>query len=212
MYRVIVLCVALLIASPVAAGTIVTWQGSGVVDFSYRMFPNQVVPPVGTPLAFTLSFDPTLATPTISGSPGCMTVGLSGSFSVGDYQYNLRSQSAAFTHAQLPGTTCIGSVGGFTQFSLHDFERPPGTPWDLAFGPPILSYRDLLVQDAFPNTPTNSGFALFFYDNQLASLGFRGNLTLQAVEQPAAVPEPGTLTMLGIGLAAVARRIRRKTT
>src|SRR6187402_3386641 len=63
-YRVIVLCVALLIASPVAAGTIVTWQGSGVVDFSYRMFPNQVVPPVGTPLAFTLSFDPTLATPT----------------------------------------------------------------------------------------------------------------------------------------------------
>jgi hypothetical protein len=211
--RVGLLCVCLLLPHAAEAGTIVTWIGEGEVTRNYQQHPNQVVPPVGTPLTLSMTFNPTQAIPTPNAPPPwndgrCQMVSVSASVNLGGHVYS-GSNNLGFTNAALPGTNCTGSL--LTQFSLHNVDTPPGAPWDLNDGGVlILSYRDLLVQDAFPAAPS-TGLASFWWDNLLgASFGFGGRLQLQAVEQPTAVPEPGTMTLFGLGLAVVARRLKSR--
>ena len=212
------LCAAFVVASPVAAGTIVTWQGTGEVTQSWpnQGFP-QPFPSVGTTLSMTLSFDPSTAVSTPSDTPGtagCMTVGFSGSMTLGGYTYS-SGPSVAFTHAALPVSNCVppGGVfdGGDTQFAFQGLQTPPDSPWVLGSGRLlILTYRDSLVQDAFPDAPT----APLGADVWLIDLfndgrwGFNGHVDLQAVDQATPVPEPGTMMLLGLGLAAAYRRRR----
>jgi hypothetical protein len=141
--------------------------------------------------------------------PGCTTVPVSASFTLGPYTYTTHSGSLGFTNAALPGTNCMSS--GFTQFSLHTIDAPAtGTPWSLdSGGVLIISYRDLLVRDTFPNTPTASS-AFVFYTSPTGgdTWTFTGSSSINALEQPTPVPEPGSLTLLAIGLAAAFRRAR----
>lgn len=210
--RISVLCVSLLLPQIAFADTIVTWVGEGAVTANYQQFPipHQMVPPVGTPFSLTMTFDPARAFPHPNPQglgENCMILpGVSSSLNLGGYIYN-GSNNLAFTNAMLPGTNC--SESGLTQFSLHNTRTPAGAPWNLNDGGIlILSYRDLLVQDAFPLAPTTP-LASLWYDSPGIPWGFRGSLSLAAVDQPAPVPEPGTLTLFGLGLAAIVRRRRR---
>jgi hypothetical protein len=145
-----------------------------------------------------------------------MVVDLSGSVTIGGYTWT--GGGHGFTHADLPGNSCFQS---FTQFSLEGLTPPPDLPWTsdepFTLGPPttfVLSYRDLLIQDAFPYVPTTLPGRPF--NSSLWNVGDMDSWTvfaalqLEAVNQPAPIPEPGTLTLLGIGLAAAARARKRK--
>jgi hypothetical protein len=79
----------------------------------------------------------------------------------------------------------------------------------------ILSYRDLLVQDAFPSEPTLAGNAFFFFDNPIGAgeWGFSGGVSLRAADvDQTPIPEPATLTLFGVGLAAVYRAEKKRLT
>lgn len=214
MKRVGLLCVALLMAHPATAGTIVTWEGAGLVERSAadRFGIPSVPPPPGTPLSWTVSFDPTAASPTMGGGlpPECMQVPVSATFTLGAYSYSTQPGSLGFTHAQLPGSPCTPS--GFTQFSLHTMKDPlDGTPWSLETGGVLLiEYFDLLTRDSFPTAPTAT-FARVFYTPPFGreSWTFSGVSSINAaVVQPTPVPEPGSLSLLALGLAAVYRKAR----
>ena len=214
--RICFACACLLMASPAVADSIVTWEAIGEVTEVRRGFGFPTpLPPPGTPVSVTLTFAPDQAVPHFTGKPGCMIVDLSASLTIGGHTWT--GGGLGFTHSSLPGDSC--GTSSLTQFSLHDLTPPPDHPWThpLSPGPPtifVLSYRDLLVRDAFPEVPTPS--STHFYNAAMYTAGdfaawhLHVALHLDAVNQPAPVPEPGTITLLGLGLAAVARARRRR--
>ena len=214
----LLICASLLAPHPASAATLVTWVGTGEVtqSFAGQGFP-QPFPAVGTPLSISLSFDPATATPTPNGPPGsagCMSVGFSGSMILGGHSYSSGS-SLAYTHAALPGSNCVppGGLtdGGYTQFGFQGLQSPPDAPWQLGSGRlVILTYRDAILRDAFPESPTDPfGADVWLIDLfQDGRWSFNGHVDLQAVDQTTPVPEPATVTMVALGLAAVYRRRR----
>ena len=217
--RIGVLCACLLIAAPAAADTVVTWVGEGEVSTSYSFFPASMGPaiPIGTPISVSLTFDPAMQIPTPgqpAGTVGCMQVPVSGSVTLGGFTYN-SPNSLGFTQGMLPGSNCSPGID-LTQFSLHDIQPPPDSPWPSVRGPGvfILLYRDLLVQDAFPSEPTLAGMASLWFDNPVGrgDWGFTGTVSLRAADvDQTPVPEPATLTLFGAGLALAHRARRRRS-
>jgi PEP-CTERM motif len=203
-------CACLLVAGPVSAATMVTWVGEGEVWRSYSTFPGLFGPPVGTPVSITLSFDPAQQGPTPLSPLGsdCMMVPASASASLGGYTFNAPN-ALGFTNAQLIGTNCAPGTGE-TQFSLYPLQGPPGSPWPLeGNGVLVLSYFDLISPDLFPDAPTALGASLWYQG--FVGFGFDATLDLRAVDlQPAPIPEPGSVTLFGLGLAAITRHVRRR--
>ncbi|HJU42863.1 MAG TPA: PEP-CTERM sorting domain-containing protein [Vicinamibacterales bacterium] len=210
--QIALLSACLLTASPVLADSIVTWEAAGQV--TGLVGPNvayQSLPPIGTPVSLTLSFNPDAAVPTPpSAVPGCMMVDVSASVTIGGHTWS--GGGLGFTHAALPGANCTSSFN-FTQFSLHSMTPPTDTSWDLGLAMSnvfILSYVDQLVQDAFPDVPTAFGASLWTLTSFSGQSELNAGLRWRSVEQTAPVPEPGTLTLVGLGLAAAARARRKK--
>ena len=220
--RISLLSISLLLPQTAAADTLVsfadalvTWEASGLVNRSVPISirPGDVRPPVGTPFTLSLTFNPSAAVPTPSGPPGtdCMRVPFSGSLTLGGASYT--TGGLGFTHAALPGTNC--TFTDFTQFSFHEGFEPTGDdPWNLGVGGNLLiaSYRDLIVQDAFPEVPAGAGSWWLQFDFAFITWEIGGPFAPQAVgvEQPAPVPEPAAVTLFGLGLAALARRMRSR--
>ena len=213
--RTLTLLVCLLLPRDVAADTIVafahglvTWEASGVIGQAGPTFsPRFPEIPVGTPFTLSVTFNPNTASPTINAPyPDCLRVGFSGSLTLGSTTYG--GSGFGFTNAMLPGSNCEQT--GFTQFTLLGGTSAEGASFHSVYGLSIIvaSYRDLLVQDAFPDAPTGPGF---FFINRVDQGGsVNGSFTWRVVdaEQPAPVPEPGTLTLFALGAAAVARSVR----
>ena len=210
---VLLLCVALAVPAITAADTLVTWTSNGAVWISeyHRQQNNGFVPPVGTPYQMTLSFDRGAITPNQFGSPGdnCFAVPVSGSLTLGGVSYGLKGHG--WTHAMLPGLTC---APGFpeTQFLLG-LTFPPDNPWPAftSFRPFMEAwYRDLANSNDFPVMPVALGMG-FQLREQFGGMlvGGRGNLQGMSPGETVHAPEPGTLTLVGLGLAAAIRRARK---
>lgn len=215
MKRIGIVCACLLMANQVSAATIVAWQADGSVtrEVSERLVPPEpgipVTPPIGTPLSVSFSFDPFSAQPTFGGGgAGCTNVALTGSVTIGNFTTTAQPGSAGFTNSGLPGTNCNAS--GRTEFTFF-IPAAPVDSYALPAGLLLLSYRDLILRDAFPSEPTPAFLAdvtFLAFGAQSFETIFQGQATLRAIEQPTAVPEPGTLSLLALGLAAVVRRRR----
>jgi hypothetical protein len=201
----------LLLPGVVNADTLVTWTSQGAITFShfFNLPDRPEVPPPGTPYQLTMSLDPSAATSTFSAPPGsnCVTTQVTGSITIGHATYGLTGDG--FTHAKLPGTNCSP---GFpeTQFLLG-ITQLSTDGWAALRGFSFMEfwYRDLLVADAFPVVPTTT-VAQFQVRSDAGNFLVAGSGNLQAAgpEQPTPVPEPGTMTLVGLGLAAAIRRAR----
>lgn len=208
--RLIALWICLLVASTATADTLVTWEAAGTITGSFSLGSDKG-PPVGTPFTVRFAFDPMAAIPTMNWfHPTCFQTSVVGTLTFGNTTYGGLS-GFGFTHAQLPGTTCVPQSNE-TQFVLFGAgqSQPEDSPWDLReSGPLELYYMDELIRDAFPNSPTPVGrLGLQFGGGNNTVWRVNGSGTLRAVDQPSTVPEPGTMTLFGIGLAAVVRRMR----
>lgn len=212
-----------------AAGPIVTWEAFGTITRAVSFYPPPPdpppafpyppqAPPIGTPWTLEVQFDPSAAvkTPLSSASSPCYTVSATGTFTLGTTTYSMAGGSnGVYTNSLLPASNCVvGEPGmgdhdpGAIEFWM--FPRPDADdPWRLSEPPFYLlaRYDDLAHEDGtIPTIPTflRPGFLL------IENWGFEieGPFAPMAtnVSQPTPVPEPGTMALLGVGLALGARR------
>lgn len=223
--KLLLLSVCLTLPHTAFAGPIVTFEAFGAVTRSNSFFPPIPIgpfpdgipqaPPIGTPYAIQLMFDPSARVPTPGAPAGgpCHTTSVTGSFSLGGASYGLTG--GVYTNAFLPESNCYSGPlqpPGGIEFFLGTI-ADGGDPWYLNQGPRFLDllYFDGLHQDGtLPTTPTITGpFNELLFRNELFSFG--GSFVPRAVvEQPTPVPEPGTMALVGIGLALAARQRRRR--
>ena len=206
------LAACLLVASVASASPLVTWQSAGAITSSeYNGFPPARTPPFGTPYELTMSWDAGTATPTVLSPAGsnCFTVSAAGSLAVGGMTYGL--SGVGFTQAQLPGSNC--SRGARTTQFLFGVNEVGTDQWILGTGfMEVFLFNDLLSR-TFPERPSSASAFIQLRDNvgsEVYLVQGRGNLAAVVAEQPSPVPEPATMTLVALGLAAVIRSARRR--
>lgn len=212
-----------------AAGPIVTWEAFGTITRAVSFFPPPPdppppfpyppqAPPAGTPWTFEVQFDPNalVKTPFSSATSPCYTTGASGTFTLGGASYSMTGGSnAVYTNSRLPGSNCVvGEPGmgdndpGAIEFWM--FPQPVGDdPWRLSEPPFYLlaRYDDLLHEDgSIPIIPTYARPGFLLVENWGYEIEGPFSPVRTSVEQPTPVPEPGTLTLMTVGLALAARR------
>ena len=199
-----------------SAGTLLIWEFSGDLARIPPIFGLGDLYPVGTPFSLNVTFDP--ASPKISGSP---TQGL----------YHALGESTLRV-----GDLTFSSTGGYISVNCHfEIGCIPGAP---SLFPPVefwlFGWSSQPLNPAFPGLTTLSDVQVYYTDPNAANGeiptvppeagglqiaiggGFPPITTLggtiqsiQALEDPPEVPEPGTFLLLATGLAALVRRRRR---
>jgi hypothetical protein len=210
----ILLAACLLVANNIAsAATLVTWESVGEITLSqYNGAPPPRIPPVGTPYELTMSWDASAATPTVLSPAGsnCFMVNAAGSLAVGGMTYGL--SGFGFTQALLPGSNC--SPGAQTTQFIFGVNEVGTDQWVLGSGfMEVFLFNDLLIK-TFPETPSLPSAFIQLRDNvpfpDLFLVQGRGDLAAVVNGQPTPVPEPATMTLVGLGLAAVVRSAHRR--
>jgi hypothetical protein len=212
----------LLAATPAWADSI-TWKASNQVfsvSRSAEFFWPGLVP--GTPWSLTVTFDPSQAPAQVI-TPGCnrYSAGVS-TLTLGSFTYTHTSGSI-YTNAGLPEVGCIGFLpegqSGLIQFwyGMNGWVADSPDAWNLRLADIMYAgYYDLLVKDGtLPRVPTIDPSPGRYWgmeiESAFSSVGlFGGRADFQLVDQPATVPEPATVTMLGIGLASLVAAKRRR--
>lgn len=215
--RYVVVLLSLALSTPASADPI-TWKAANEV---FNVTDGMNIWPgfeASTPWELTVMYDPD-ATPTVI-HPGCNEYRAGpATLTLGEFRYT-NSGGLIYTNAGLPESGCISFLpegeAGLIQFLWgSDWTEEPGA-WSLndAFGILLAGYYDLNVKDGtLPTAPVfdpNGGIfgGLNFHSPEQ---GFNGGpVHFQLVEQPTAVPEPATMTMLGAGLAAFIAAKRRR--
>lgn len=215
----------LLAATPTSAATI-TWFAANEV-LSVSPWADSFVGPgltAGTPWTLTVSFDPNMA-PARTIFPGCNQYsGVSSTMTLGSFSYT-NSGGSIYTNAALPEVGCNGllpeGLAGNINFwyGTGGWQADDPRAWDISRwgGITYAAYYDDLVKDGtLPSTPTfaphQGRYGGFEIENfELGTLLYGGDVRFQRIdEQPAPVPEPATIMMLGTGLALIARRRLRR--
>lgn len=214
--RYLLFLLSLAVSLPASADPI-TWKAAG--ELTYVNDGRNIWPGLdpGTPWELTVTFDPNSAFTVIH--PGCNVYNSgAATFELGDFSYG-RSSGEIYTNAGLPAFGCHGFLPegnvGLIQFWFGgSWTEEPGS-WSLnaAGGPMVVGYYDRNVKDGtLPTIPVGGNGGMF---GGLYQFGFLqefggGAVNFQLVEQPTAVPEPATLTLMGAGLAALIAAKRRR--
>ena len=229
MKRVVLMSCFLAVATEAAAATII-WEAFGTVtNITYANFLGggstpppgwtRVGPPIGTPFSLELRFDPTnlLPTPQVlsPSNPECSFTPVQAIMSLGTFSYS--ASGGAFTNALFPGTNCYtGGVlraPGSTEFFFSRMITTDPGAFSLDEDANFLSavYYDTNHQHGtIATVPAPARAGLMYFQNMFFNFSAPFTPIAAEIDQPAAVPEPATMTLVGIGLAFAARRRFRR--
>ena len=216
-----VIGLALLLATPARATTIVWIDEGALTSVSSGSFIPGLT--VGTPWTLEMAFDSAAPATRIAGPPGsvCNSFPIQATtFTLGGFTYTTGS-GLIMTNSSPPGG-CSPAQTGDIMLQLGGWTQEPGA-FDLNSGIMLAAYRDAIHTDgSLPLVPvlsgSNSGLGLYnflfgpFPVFQDSTFGPRAALVEDPGPVPDPVPEPGALTLLGLGLAYAGRRRLLKRT
>jgi hypothetical protein len=205
--------VALALTASSAAAEPIVWFGSNEVESVITPSNALVTLTVGTPWSLSINFDSSAPATVIRGIPGCNQFPvISSTFTLGPYTYNSTGGQFMAQHGY-PSSACDApvSLAGLLQAVLPIGPSSDPNAWPFGGTNLLINFFGAPPDGSLPAEPPSVSSA-FLFGYGYGGLYWRGlgNGEFQAVvDQPTPVPEPGTLTLFALGLAAAARNVRK---